>query len=218
MTLYKRGKIWWVRITEGGCEVRRSLRTRDHREAEEKLAALEASRTRGGVSTMGALMAAWIAHKRIAHYQKPNSVKAYEVAARRFTKLWTDVPANDFPMQLIEQYKADQLLRGVSPTTVNLDVGLLENALRWGKRMGLLGRVPEITKVRQGERRKPPPNDRSRSGRSSSSGCDSSRSRSPPGRATGSPNRRRDSSKWEIRGDDLGAYLIRTEPDEAAHP
>jgi len=32
------------------------------------------------------------------------------------------------------------------------------------------------------------------------------------------PNRRRDSSKWEIRGDDLGAYLIRTEPDEAAQP
>ena len=27
------------------------------------------------------------------------------------------------------------------------------------------------------------------------------------------PNRRRDSSKWEIRGDDLGVYLIRTEPD-----
>jgi len=32
------------------------------------------------------------------------------------------------------------------------------------------------------------------------------------------PNRRRDSSKWELRGDDLGAYLMRTEPDEAAHP
>ena len=32
------------------------------------------------------------------------------------------------------------------------------------------------------------------------------------------PNRRRDSSKWEVRGDDLGAYLIRTEPDEVAHP
>ncbi len=32
------------------------------------------------------------------------------------------------------------------------------------------------------------------------------------------PNRRRDSSRWEVRGDDLGAYLIRTQPDEAAHP
>ncbi len=32
------------------------------------------------------------------------------------------------------------------------------------------------------------------------------------------PNRRRDSSRWEIRGDDVGAYLIRTEPDQAAHP
>ncbi len=32
------------------------------------------------------------------------------------------------------------------------------------------------------------------------------------------PNRRRDSSRWEIRGDDLGAYLIRTQPDEAAQP
>ncbi len=98
MRLYKRGKTCWVRITEGGCEVRRSLRTRDQREAEEKLAALEARRTGGGVSTIGALMAAWIAYKRIAHYQKPNSVRAYEVTARRFTKLWADVPANDFPV------------------------------------------------------------------------------------------------------------------------
>ena len=32
------------------------------------------------------------------------------------------------------------------------------------------------------------------------------------------PNRRRDSSRWEIRGDDLGSYLIRREPDEAAPP
>ncbi len=32
------------------------------------------------------------------------------------------------------------------------------------------------------------------------------------------PNRRRDSSRWEIRGDDLGSYLIRMEPDEAAPP
>ncbi len=32
------------------------------------------------------------------------------------------------------------------------------------------------------------------------------------------PNRRRDSSKWELRGDDLGAYLIRKQPDDAAQP
>ena len=32
------------------------------------------------------------------------------------------------------------------------------------------------------------------------------------------PNQRRDSSRWEIRGDDLGVYLIRTDPDDAARP
>lgn len=157
MQLYKRGKVWWVRFAENGQEVRRSLHTRDRREARHNLKELERNRTAAvdGVLTIGQLMSRWLEHKRLQHHAKPNSVRAYAASARLLTSHMGTAAADNLSEDLIDEFKATRLAGGTAHSTINLNLDRLGNALRWGQQRGLIGRVPKITKLRQMRRRIP---------------------------------------------------------------
>ncbi len=150
MGLYRRGKVYYGRWFSAGREHRRSLGTSDRREAERRFADLVA----GEGLRVDQLFERWLDYKRVRHHSKPRSVEAFEIAARRFTRLWGDLPAEDFPESEVEAFKA-QRIRTVSPETLNNDLNLLRNALRWATTRGLIATAPKVEALLMARKRVP---------------------------------------------------------------
>ena len=150
MGLYRRGKVYYARWFADGREHRRSLGTTSRREAERRLAELLA----GGGITIEQMLERWLDYKRVRHHAKPRSIEAFEIAARRFTRLWGDLPAESFPESEVEAFKAKRI-REVSPETLNNDLNLLRNAFRWARSKGLVSSVPRIEALLMRKKRVP---------------------------------------------------------------
>ena len=150
MGLYRRGKVYYARWFADGREHRRSLATTSRREAERRLAELLA----GGGITIEHMFEEWLAYKRVRHHSKPRSVEAFEIAARRFTRLWGDLPAEGFPESEVEAFKAKRI-REVSPETLNNDLNLLRNGFRWARTKGLASAIPKVEALLMRKKRVP---------------------------------------------------------------
>ena len=172
MGLYRRGKTWYGRWVVDG-RVRRKALSTDRPEAEQMLqqwiqrTGSNGPRERcwrgaGGQQmdqrhvslTLRELLQRWLQHQSVAHHNKPRSLETFEIAVRRFTRLWGDRAAEDFPKQEIEAWKATRL-RKVSPVTVNNDLRRLRAALRWAQRENLVRDIPRVVAIRTTKHRIP---------------------------------------------------------------
>jgi integrase len=163
MGLYLRGKTWYARWTVNG-RVRRKALSTDRAEAERMLEELQAPapfRAAKGCAgerpvdlTLRELLQRWLQHQSVAHHNKPRSLETFEIAVRRFTHLWGELPAENFPKQEIEAWKATRL-RKVSPVTLNNDLKSFRAALRWARRENLIRDIPRVEAIRTTKRRIP---------------------------------------------------------------
>ncbi len=150
MGLYRRGKVYYARWLSAGREQRRSLGTTSRGEAERRLAELLVGR---GLR-IEQMLKQWLDYKRVRHHSKPRSIEAFEIAARRFTRLWGEAPAENFPESEVEAFKA-QRIREVSPETLNNDLNLLRNSFSWARTKGLVSTVPKVEALLMRKKRVP---------------------------------------------------------------
>jgi hypothetical protein len=163
--LYRRGSVFWADFTDvRGRRVRQSLKTSGQALAERRLAELavrtKLARTRSKPTParqpvlVRDLLLRWYQSKLI-HTQKERSREVYALMQRRFSELWGDLPAEDFPVDHIEEYKKSALLAGMMLSTINQALGHFVAALRWAQRMGLVERVPRLERIKAPKRRVP---------------------------------------------------------------
>lgn len=141
--LYQRNGIWYARIQVDGREVRQTLKTKNRREAERKLATFlqETSEYHGTVrKKFDDVMDAYLldAKPRL----KPRTLQRYETSAAmladRFTGLWWDEITKPAVLQYVIDRKAD----GASIRTVQRDLTVLSQASEYAIEHGVGGLNP----------------------------------------------------------------------------
>ena len=135
MGLYRRGKTYWARWTEGTEVRRQSLGTADREEAERRFRDLRAERV-----TVRAVLKRWVAYQKPR--RKPRSLHAYRIVQRRFTIMWGDLLPREMTRQTIEEAQEAMLTAKLSPRTINHQVGLAVAALRWAYEREIVNRAP----------------------------------------------------------------------------
>ena len=138
MGVYRRGNTYWARWREDGVERRRSLGTRSKAEAERLLADILDAKYEA--ITVAEVLKRWVAFQ--TRRRKPRSVHAYRVVLRRFTLMWGDLTAEDLTRAAIEEAQEAMLTAGLSPRTVNHQVGLAVAAIRWAHERDLVKASP----------------------------------------------------------------------------
>ena len=162
MRVYLRGQTprwwgdWWERQPDGTRVRRREplgLQPPEHdreaalRELRRRVPDREQTPPRPAGPTVDQILAGWLRSKRIQHQSKPRTIEAFEVAARRFSRLWGHLEAADLTLDRLDDFKESRLA-DVSPATLNRDLDLLRNALRWAVQRGLLESVPAVERIR----------------------------------------------------------------------
>jgi integrase len=124
--IYKRGEVYWARWTEGGAQRRRSLGTKDPKEArrlyEELLSAAENL-------TVGEILSRWLKFQ--SARCRPRSVHLYKIVGKRFSHVWGDLHPVEVTTTVVEEFQESVLMIGLSPRTINHQVGIALSALKW---------------------------------------------------------------------------------------
>ena len=150
MALHKRGKIWWVYFEQDGQRIQKSTKCSNKRDAERVEAALrtnlafnsagiDTSQPKKGPLKMSQALEKYFEWARTHHREKPNTLRGYESAARRWLSIFGNIDVRTITKSLIEskvikranerpQRRASRAdsSRKVSPATVNRDIAFLK--------------------------------------------------------------------------------------------
>ena len=158
MRIYRRGQTWWADFTRGGERLRQSLGTRDRSEAERVAKVLAraispvrvvappplVSKPRGskanGTPSVRQVLRRWLSYQEPR--RKPNSLHAYRIVVKRFSMVWGDLRADEVTRERIEEFQETALQLGLSPRTINHQLGLAIAALRWAHERDLVDTPP----------------------------------------------------------------------------
>lgn len=149
-SIYKRGNIWWVRISIRG-KMTREPGGPDKRQAEAKLADLIQERD---AAKYGAVIRniSWDAFKKkYLEYHKskaPNTRNVDLRAIRSLERFDCPFKAEDLSTELLDRWKACCVERGYAPATINRDLSALKamraKGVEWGYIRAKLGKVPPV--------------------------------------------------------------------------
>ncbi|MCZ6782249.1 MAG: tyrosine-type recombinase/integrase, partial [Proteobacteria bacterium] len=137
MAIYRRGDVYWARWVEDGKQHRQSLRTKDRREAEQLYQELT---TRASGLTVRDVLSRWIKYQTARC--KPRSVHLYKIVRKRFALTWGDLRPEQITTIVVEEFQEGALLAGLSPRTINHQVGIALSALKWAADRGLTQTEP----------------------------------------------------------------------------
>ncbi len=124
--IYRRGNRYWARWVEDGKQRRRSLGTKDRREAERRYQELNA---KAAGLTVRDVLTRWIKYQTARC--KPRSVHLYKIVRKRFSLVWGDLRAEEITTTVVEEFQESALEAGLSPRTINHQVGIALSALKW---------------------------------------------------------------------------------------
>ena len=126
MGIYRRGNVYWARWIEDGKQLRRSLGTKNRREAEREYEKL----TRKGPGlAVREVLGLWIKYQTARC--KPRSIQLYKIVRKRFSLVWGDLQPKDVTILAVEEFQETALQMGLSPRTINHQIGIALSALRW---------------------------------------------------------------------------------------
>ena len=137
MGIYRRGKVYWARWSEDRKLRRQSLETKDRREAErlyEKLVTGDAG------LRVREVLKRWFQYKEAR--SKPRSLDLYTVVRKRFTLIWGDRRPEEITSVVVEEFQEQALRAGLSPRTINQQLGHVLSALKWAHERGLVANEP----------------------------------------------------------------------------
>jgi integrase len=140
-TVYKRGKVWYSRISIEGKDVRVPLST-DFREAEKKLADLVTQRAADRFGH-GNMAIRWEEYKRrfLERSKRENKSNTYRADARAFAEFdraVTVVKIGDITPQTLETVRSEWIDRGRGMYVINRDLRTLKSAFRKAEALGYM--------------------------------------------------------------------------------
>jgi len=142
--MVKRGKTYHADFRAGGRRIRRKL-SRNLTTAKQLLIEVRARAERGEIGLLdndvavGDLKAEYLRDCR--QTKKPSTVERYEF---NLAAILPHMPSRVslIAIQAVTAYRERRLTQGVSPRTVNMDVGALSTMLQWGVTYGIIGSNP----------------------------------------------------------------------------
>jgi integrase len=145
-SLYRRGDVWRGKWSNRGKAVRRSLGTRDRREARRRLRELEAQTVRVERQTTSKETWDTAAADLLGYYQAYNTRNPVEAAGkvRTLIRHFHGVKLQAIDASAILEYVAHRKREGKAANTVNLELATLRRALRLAQECGKLDRVGPI--------------------------------------------------------------------------
>jgi integrase len=151
-SLYRRGKMWWSKSYEHGRMVRRSLGTRDKREARHRMTQRDHTAVPIPSRPTAIPSITWdqAATDLLSYYQAYETRDPHEAAGkvRTLTRYFSGVKLVDIDAALILRYVAHRQRQGRAANTINVELATLRRALRLAQEYGKVGTVPKIRMLR----------------------------------------------------------------------
>jgi len=152
-SLYRRGKVWWVKSYRNGKMVRTSLKTTDKTEARRRMKEMEsqyASTLPYGTCVIPSVTWETAAQDLLAYYRAygtRNPVEAgYKV--KHLTTYFTGMPLDSIDSQAVTGYVSRRRAQGMAAATINVELSTLRRALGLAAEHGKLGQVPLVRMLR----------------------------------------------------------------------
>jgi hypothetical protein len=156
MALYKRGKTWHSDFTVNGQRFRQSLDTTDWREAQskekERIAQASAGKLAASSQQFSKLNFTQAIERyledRAAHVQ-PRSKRSEFDHAKPIREYFASLPVARIDAESILAYVRQRKAKGLSSTTVNMEIGILRRILKRAKRWHLVeDEIPQLPERR----------------------------------------------------------------------
>ena len=156
MSLYKRGKTWHTDFTVNGQRFRQSLDTTDWREAQSNEKELIAQASAGKLAPTSQQFSKLsftqaierYLEDRAAHVQ-PRSKRSESDHAKPIREYFGSLPVARIDTDLILAYIRHRKAKGLSNTTVNMEIGILRRILKRAKRWHLVeDEIPNLPERR----------------------------------------------------------------------
>ena len=140
MGLYKRNKVWWMRLTYQGQHIRRSSGTTDRRLAEAILAKTKIKIVEGHFfdtleerdRTFAEMMERYLKERSIL--KAPKSHQRDEQALNHLLPPFGGKTLVEVTPKLLAAYKAQRRLEGAAPATINKELQVVRHAFNLGMR------------------------------------------------------------------------------------
>jgi len=137
MGIYKRGDVYWARWLEDGKQHRKSLGTKQRSEAEFLFENLTVKKTN---PTVREILKLWLKYQ--TPRCKPRSVHLYKIVRKRFSLVWGDLRPEEITILKMEEFQEKSLMVGLSPRTINHQMGIALSALKWAHDRKLIDTEP----------------------------------------------------------------------------
>lgn len=132
MGLFKRGKVWWMSVIQGGQRVRESTGTSDRRLAEAILGKVRTRIVEGRFfevgqereRTFGEMMARF----ETEHVVKLASQRTYRGFIKRLVAVFGHYTLAEMTPSLVNQYKRARYVEGMKPATINRELACMKKA------------------------------------------------------------------------------------------
>ncbi len=136
MRLYKRGQTYWADYLDGdGKRIRKSLGTTNRREAEARANELLAESL-----TVREVLDRWYKYQTVRC--KPRSIDLYRIVQRRFGGLWGDLKPRELTSAEIEDTQETLLQIGLARRSINNQIGMALQSIKWAHERGLIDSPP----------------------------------------------------------------------------
>jgi integrase len=145
--IYRRGKVYWARWGDGGTQQRRSLGTTSWQEAKRRFAEIQPEPPRATTArkvpkglTVREILKLWFEYQKARC--KPRSLCTYKIVKKRFSMVWGDLQPAELTTVRVEEFQETGLQIGLSPRTINNQMGLALSAIRWAHERELIDTGP----------------------------------------------------------------------------
>jgi integrase len=156
LSVYKRGKLYWMDDVVYGIRYRLPLKTKNWQEAlrreKEELTAItqgkKGNNGRAGLHTLDEALDAYIESRRL--FSAPKTYVTDRERSGSLRKALGNVRLKRVTAEMIAEYQTQRMAKGVSGRTVNLEVGLLRRVLKrnrqWARLADDIQMLPERPK------------------------------------------------------------------------
>jgi site-specific recombinase XerD len=154
-SIYKRGDVWWVNLQHGRRQIRRSLKTRNLKEARRRAVQLEhdllngtATPQRGALEPVpvAEVVAAYLRHCE-AEDRAPRTITRYRGILDRLVEMAEDRGVSDLSgidHIFMDEYRRRRKAAGRKPKTIYTEVVLIRQLVLFAHRRGMIAQDPLV--------------------------------------------------------------------------
>jgi integrase len=161
--LYKRGKVWWLRYSDGfGKVVRESSKTTNFKEAlvklEDQRKAIRDGKEPDPIKRIPNYTFSQLAEEYIKWCERQRSFRSKRGFILQLVETFGNIPLKHFTTKLLEQYQTERLQKGNKPATANRLIATLKHCIHKGYQWEMLSeetlkRIRQVKLLEENNRR-----------------------------------------------------------------